>query len=398
MKYCVVIIDGAAGWPLPEHGGKTCLELARTPNMDAMATGGKLGLVRTVPPGMEPSSACACMSILGYDPVVYYRGRSAIEALSMGNPVTEGETGFRCNLVTVVDGKMRSHSADHISSEESRRLVAALNDSMGAEQVHFYPGVSYRHLCKIVGREDTLLAECTPPHNIPDKDIREYLPRGRGSDILRDLMMRSEPVLERHPVNVARVSRGDLPATMIWLFWGSGALPEVPSFAERYGVSASLTSGVDLLRGLARMTDMSVLEIPGVTDDAGNDYAAQARGALTALEQYDLVVIHIEAPDEAGHAGSVEEKVDAIQRTDDEVVGPLLCGAQGALRALVMPDHATPIETRSHSREPIPFMLWGAGIAPNGAQRFTEAEAKSTQLFIDQGHTLMGRLLRAEWL
>ncbi len=394
MKYCVVIIDGAAGWPLPEYGGKTCLELACTPNMDAMAKGGRLGLVRTVPSGMEPSSACACMSILGYDPVVYYRGRSAIEALSMGNPVTEGETAFRCNLVTVVEGKMRSHSAGHISSEEARRLVAALNDSVGTEQVHFYPGVSYRHLCKIVGREDTLLAECTPPHNIPDKDIREYLPRGQGSDILRDLMVRSEPVLERHPVNVVRVSRGDLPATMIWLFWGSGALPEVPFFRERYGVSAALTSGVDLLRGLARMAKMSVLDIPGVTDDAGNDYAAQARGALTALEQYDLVVIHIEAPDEAGHAGSVEEKVDAIQRTDDEVVGPLLRGAQGALRALVMPDHATPIEKRTHSREPIPFMLWGAGIAPNGAQRFTEVEAKSTQLFIEQGHTLMGRLLR----
>ena len=394
MKYCVVIIDGAAGWPLPEHGGKTCLELARTPNMDAMAKGGRLGLVRTIPPGMDPSSACACMSILGYDPVVYYRGRSAIEALSMGDPVTEGETAFRCNLVTVADGKMRSHSAGHISSEEARQLVAALNDSMGTEQVHFYPGVSYRHLCKIVGREDTLLAECTPPHNIPDKDIREYLPRGGGSDILRDLMVRSESVLERHPVNVARVSRGALPATMIWLFWGSGALPEVPSFTERYGVSAALTSGVDLLRGLARMTDMAVLEISGVTDDAGNDYTAQASGALAALEQHDLVIIHIEAPDEAGHAGSVEEKVGAIQRTDEEVIGPLLRGVQGALRALVMPDHATPIEKRTHSREPIPFMLWGAGIAPNGAQRFTEVEAKSTQLFIEQGHTLMGRLLR----
>ena len=189
MKYCVLIIDGASGWPLPERGGKTCLELAQTPNLDAMAQEGTLGLIRTVPPGMEPSSACACMSVLGYDPKVYYRGRAAIEARSMGIPIDSSEVVFRSNLVAVRDGRMWSYSSGHISTDEARQLISALNESLGSDRVHFYPGVSYRHLLKLKGREDTLLASCTPPHDIPDKPISEYLPRGQGSGILKELML-----------------------------------------------------------------------------------------------------------------------------------------------------------------------------------------------------------------
>ena len=225
MKYCVVIVDGAAGWALPEHKGKTCLELADTPNLDAMAQEGVVGLVRTVPPGMEPSSACACMSVLGYDPVAYYRGRSAIEAESMGIPVAKGEVAFRCNLVAVRDGNMWSYSSGHISTEEAQVLIAALNEKLGSDKVRFYPGVKYRHICKITGQEDVLLAACTPPHDIPDKPVNEFLPRGEGSGLLRALMASSEAVLKEHPVNVARQSHGEIPATMIWLFWGSGMVP-----------------------------------------------------------------------------------------------------------------------------------------------------------------------------
>jgi len=393
MKYCVLIIDGAAGLPLPERGGKTCLELAYTPNLDAMAQEGSLGLVRTVPAGMEPSSACACMSVLGYDPRLYYEGRAAIEARSMGIPIDDGEVVFRCNLVAIRDGKMWSYSSGYIGTEEAERLIGALNESLGNENIHFYPGVSYRLICKLKGREDTLLATCTPPHDIPDKPIAEFLPRGQGSDLLRDLMARSEAVLQEHPVNIERRSRGDIPATMIWLFWGSGRAPDMPAFKQVYGLDAAMTSGVDLLRGLARMVGMEVLDIPGVTDGLDNDYIAQAVSALEALERYDLVVIHVEAPDEAGHAGSTDDKVKAIQTVDEEVVSRLRSWRPDDLRVLIMPDHPTPIKVQTHTDDPVPFMLWGAGFTANGARSFTEAEAKSTGFFIEEGYKIMGRLI-----
>ncbi len=393
MKYCILIIDGASGLPLPERGGKTCLELTYTPNLDAMAREGTLGLARTVPLGMEPSSACACMSVLGYDPKVYYMGRAGIEARSMGIPVGEGEVVFRCNLVAIRDGRMWSYSSGYISTEESGELVAALNESLGNDRVHFYPGVSYRHICKLKGREDTLLATCTPPHDIPDKPVAEFMPKGQGSDLLRDLMRRSEAVLQNHPVNIERRSRGEIPATTIWLFWGSGKIPDMPAFKQIYGVSAAMTSGVDLLGGLAQMMDMDILDIPGVTDGPDNDNVAQASGALEALKEHELVVVHIEAPDEASHAGSIDDKIEAIQRIDQEVVSRLRCWRPDDLRVLIMPDHPTPIEIRTHSPDPVPFMLWGVGFAANGAKRFTEAEAKNTGLFLEEGYNIMGRLI-----
>ena len=393
MKYGIVIIDGASGLPLPERSGKTCLELAHTPNLDALAREGFLGLARTVPMGMEPSSACASISVLGYDPKVYYRGRSAIEARSMGIPIGDGEVVFRCNLVATRNGKMWSYSSGYISTEEAKQLIAALSESLGNDRVHFYPGVSYRHICKLKGQEDTLLATCTPPHDIPNKPIAEFLPRGKGSKFLKDLMKRSEAVLKDHPVNIERRSRGDIPATMLWLFWGSGKVPDMPAFKQVYGLSAAMTSGVDLLRGLARMLGMEVLDIAGVTDGLDNDYAAQAVGALKALENHDLVVIHIEAPDEAAHAGSIDDKIEAIRRVDSEVISRLRAWRSDDLRLLIMPDHPTPIKTQTHSPEPVPFLLWGAGFTPNGAKRFTEAEAKSTGLFIEEGYNIMGRLV-----
>ncbi len=393
MKYCVLIIDGASGLPLPERGGKTCLELAHTPNLDAMAKEGILGLVRTVPLGMEPSSACACMSVLGYDPKLHYRGRAAIEARSMGITIDEGEAVFRCNLVAIRDGKMWDYTSGHISTNEARQLIRDLNESLGSDKVHFYPGVSYRHLCKLKGREDTLLATCTPPHDIHERLIDEFLPKGPGSELLRGLMERSQAVLRERPVNIKRRSRGDIPATMLWLFWGSGKVPDMPVFKQIYGLNAAITSAVDVLQGLARMMGMGVLDIPGVKDGLDNDYAAQVVGALTALKEYDLVVIHIEATDEAAHAGSIDDKIEAIQRVDSEVVSQLCSWRPDNLRTLILPDHPTPIETQTHSGEPVPFMLWGSGFTSNGAKRFTEAEAKSTGLFIEEGYNIMSRLI-----
>jgi 2,3-bisphosphoglycerate-independent phosphoglycerate mutase len=393
MKYCVLIIDGAAGLPLPQRGGQTCLELAQTPNLDALAKEGEVGLVRTVPPGMEPSSACACMSVLGYDPKVYYKGRSAIEARAMNIAIGEGEVVFRCNLVAIRDGRMWSYSAGYIGSGEARKLVAALNEKLGGDDIRFYPGVSYRHILKLRGHEDALLASCTPPHDIPDKPIDKFMPRGRGSEVLRELMGRSEAVLRYHPVNEKRRSRGEIPATTIWLFWGSGKVPEMPSFQQVYSLSAALTSGVDLLKGLGKMMETEVLNIGGVTDGLDNDFAAQVRGALAALAENDLVVIHIEAPDEAAHAGAVDDKIEAINRIDKEVVSRLRAWDEDNLRLLVMPDHPTPIKSRTHSPEPVPFLLWGEGFKPNGAKSFSEIEAKNTGLFIEDGYKIMGKLV-----
>ena len=393
MKYCVLIIDGASGWALPERGNKTTLELASTPNLDRMAAAGLMGMARTVPPGMEPSSACACMSVLGYDPGIYYRGRSAIEAVSMGVPVGEGEVLFRCNLVTTQDGNMQSYCSGHISSEEGRELIAAVERGLGSDTVRFYPGVGYRHICKIAGHEDVLSAVCTPPHDIPDRPVAEYLPQGPGSEMLRELMARSQEILRGHPVNAERRARGEMPATMIWLFWGSGRVPQLPPFKQEYGLDAALTSGVDLLRGLATMARIDVLDITGVTDGPDNDYAGQADGALWSLGGHDLVVIHIESPDEAAHAGSIDDKVEAIRRIDQDVVGRIYGWRDDDLRVLVMPDHPTPIAVRTHVSEPVPFLLWGAGIESNGARRFTERDAGNTGVPVEDGHTIMGRLL-----
>ncbi len=392
MKYLVLIIDGAAGLPIPERGGKTCLELAETPNLDNLASAGSGGLVRTVPDGMEASSACACMSVLGYDPRKYYKGRASIEANSMGIEIGDDEVVFRCNLVNVSDGKMQDYSAGHISTAEAGELIKVLDEKLGNNEVEFYPGVSYRHILKLKGHRDTLKAVCTPPHDIPGKSAKDYLPKGEGSEFLRDLMARSEAVLRDHPVNIKRKSRGQLPATDIWLFWGSGKLPPVPAFKEVYGLAAAMTSGVDLLKGLAKITGMAVLDIPGVTDGPDNDNAAQINGALEALKKYDLVVVHIEAPDEAGHSGSIDDKVKAIEKIDKEVVDRLR-KYPGDLRVLVMPDHPTPIARRTHTPDPVPFLIWGKGVQANGMKRFTEAGAERTGVFIDDGYKIMSRLI-----
>ena len=385
-------MDGAAGWALPERGNLSCLELAKTPNLDAMTGEGRLGLARTVPVGMEPGSAVACMSVMGYDPKIYYRGRSAIEAISMGIPIIRDEVVFRCNLVAVRDGKMLSYSSGHISTPEAKELIEAVQQKLGTASIHFYPGVNYRHILKIKGHGETLQAACTPPHDISNQSIADYLPRGPGSDFLRDLMQQSEEILRSHPVNIARQARGDVPATTIWLFWSSGQIPEMPPFRKVYGLRAVMTSGVDLLRGLAIMADVKILEIPGVTDGPDNDFAGQADGALAALRSHDLAFIHVEAPDEAGHAGAIDQKIDAIEKIDSEIIGRLRNWRGDALRVLVMPDHPTPIKIQTHNEEPVPFLLWGPGFKTNNAKRFSEKEAKYTGLLIDNGYTIMDYL------
>ena len=385
-------MDGAAGLPIPDYRDMTSLEIARTPNLDKMAKNGIVGLAHMVPEGMEPDSAVACMSIFGYDPKVYYKGRAPIEAVSLNIPIDPSDALFRCNFVTIQDGVMVSHSAGSISTAEANELIDALNKTLGSEQVHIYPGISYRSIMKLKGMDETTKAVCTPPHDIPGKLAKDYLPKGTSSKLLLDLMQRSEKVLKEHPVNKKRIARGEPPATNIWLFWGSSGIPTMPRFQDVYHLTAAVTSGVSLLQGLGKMSDMAVLNIKGVTDGLDNDYAQQAKGALDSLKQYDIVIIHIEAPDEAGHAGSVKEKVTAIEKIDEMVVREI--GERSVdLKVLMTADHPTPISVRTHTSEPVPFVICGPGFSSNGAARMTESEAKRTGLVVNPGCNIMRKLI-----
>jgi 2,3-bisphosphoglycerate-independent phosphoglycerate mutase len=392
VKYVVIILDGAAGWPLEELGGVTTLESACTPNLDALAVRGTVGLARTVPAGTEASSAAACTSILGYDPVADRVGRGAIEAASMGIALAADEVALRLNLVVIGSGSMESYAGGHISSDESREMIAELSSALGDGTFTFHPGVAYRHILVVKGHQELLEASYTPPHDISGQSIEGRLPHGPGAELLLELMGRARAVLRTSAVNAGREARGLARVTDVWPFWPGSAPQGLMSFGELRGVRACLTSGVDLLGGLAQLTGIGRLSIPGVTDGADNDYAGQAEGALAALEQCDLVVIHVETPDEEGHAGDIAGKIAGIEAIDREVVGRVMRHA-GPIRILCMPDHPTPIAIKTHSEEPVPFVLSGEGVPYNGAAAFNEREAAGTGLVVDPGRHVMGMLL-----
>ena len=392
MKYVVVILDGASGWPLEELGGRTTLQAARTPHLDALAREGTIGLAQTVPEGAEPSSSAACTSILGYDPVADYVGRGAIEAASMGIELGPDEVALRLNLVTITDGIMASYSAGHITTEESRAIVTGLAAALDDDTFRLYPGVAYRHILVVTGHPELLDVAYTPPHDISDKPIVGHLPSGSGAALLLDYQDRARVVLANSGVNQCRAAEGALAATDVWPFWPGVAPKGMVPFAEKRGVTAAMTSGVDLLNGLAVLAGIDRLDIAGVTDGADTDYAAQADGALAALMDHDLVIIHVESPDEEGHAGSVEGKVAAIEAIDREVIARVRrCSEE--LRLLAMPDHPTPIAIKTHVGEPVPFLLWGPGVAADGAPSFDETSARESGLLLDPGRQVMDRLL-----
>ncbi|MFH0920404.1 MAG: cofactor-independent phosphoglycerate mutase [Fibrobacterota bacterium] len=393
MKYIVLIMDGASGNPIPDHRDGTALSLATKVHLNALAKKGTLGLTQNVPEGMEPSSAIACLSVLGYDPRKSYSGRGPIEALALGITLNPGEVAFRCNLVTLADGNMQSYCCGHITDGESHALIATLNEKLGDDRVRFYPGVSYRHILVVKKGGDLLSAECTPPHDISDKPASAFRPKGTGARFLDDLMRRSERILKNHPVNKARIAAGKLPATSAWLFWGGAALSDLSSFESVYKVKACLTSGVDLLRGLARLTGIEILDIKGVTGGLDTDYTAQIEGALNALDTHDLVVVHVESPDEAGHMGSLPEKIKAIEETDAKMVSRILQYDKDAFRLLVLPDHPTPVSVKTHTSDPVPFLLYGPDIDWNSGAAYTEIEAESTGFIIPAGQNLMGKLI-----
>ncbi len=361
MKYVVLIGDGMADRPDPDLGGATPLQKANTPNMDNLASRGIIGSVRTIPRGFHPGSDVANLSILGYDPRKYYTGRAPLEAASIGVKLGDNDVAYRCNLVTLKFNDatiMDDYSSGHISTEDARELINVLKAEFDNDEISFYPGVSYRHL--MVWKNGGAEVECTPPHDILGKEILDYLPKGNSDPLLNDLMSRSINILGEHPLNKKRVAEGKKPANSIW-FWGQGKRLAVPTFKEKYGLTGSLVSAVDLTKGLGIYAGFEILNVPGVTGWLDTNYLGKAEYSLQALREVDLAYIHVEAPDEAGHSGNYIYKIKAIEDFDSFVVGTIIRGMESEhkeYRILLMPDHATPFRARTHTDEPVPFVIY----------------------------------------
>ena len=373
MKFVVILGDGMADLPLAALQGKTPLQWANKPNMDRIARLGRNGLALTVPEGFPPGSDVANLSVAGYEPQKYYTGRAPLEAAAMGVLLAEGDIAFRCNFVTIENGIMLDYSAGHITSEEGRELIDALKPLMPGHRL--YAGVSYRNLLVLKAGARAI---CTPPHDISDQPVQGHLPRGEEAMLLLELMDAAQPILARHPVNLKRVAAGRKPANAIWL-WGQGPAPAMPSFPELYGLKGAMISAVDLLKGIGVYAGLEVINVPGATGTLDTNYEGKVQAALEALRRLDFVYLHIEAPDEAGHEGDLEQKVRAIELFDRLAVGPLIEGLKSVgedWRVLLMPDHATPISIKTHSSDPVPFAIMGTGIEPDNVQTFDEQSAK----------------------
>lgn len=394
MKFCVVVPDGMADEVREELGGQTPVEAADTPNLDRIAREGRLGQVKLIPKGMPPGSDVANLALLGYDPGEYYTGRAPLEAAAMGVQIGPDDWALRCNLVTVSDGIMEDYSAGHISDKEAALVIDVLNEKLGTHDLSFHSGVSYRNLL-VLRNVREFEVKTVPPHDITGKPIEDHLPGGRDGKMLRDIMTESARLLEAHEVNRVRLELGENPANMIWL-WGQGQALALPSFKEKFGQRAALISAVDLLKGLAISMRIEVIEVPGATGYYDTDYAAKGKYACDALKEYDLVFVHVEAPDEASHDGDTKKKVEAIEAVDRHIIGPVLGCLEGMgepFRILVLPDHATPIAVRTHTDVPVPFAMFGAGVESPREVTFSEAAAEGSDLKIDPGHELMGYFL-----
>jgi len=393
-KYAIIIPDGAADEPLEEFEGATALEAAQTPNMDRISTEGRQGLVRTVPADMEPGSDVAQMSLLGYDPRRYYSGRAPIEAVARNIKLSPEDWVFRCNLVTIADGKMEDHSAGHISTEEASKLVKELDEQLGNEQMRFHPGVSYRHLLVFKGRDFDV--KTYPPHDHIGTAADKLLPRGKGAEVLIDLMARSQQLFSGHDINKVRKDLGENQVSSIWL-WGQGRRAQMERFEKRFGLRGAAITAVDLVRGLAKLIGFDLIHVPGATGFVDTDYQGKGEAAVEALDEYDIVFVHVEAPDEASHNGNARMKKEAIEQIDKHVVAPVLDALhrRDRWRILVMPDHPTPVSTGAHSAEPVPFAMAGTDVKGILHTTFSEANAAQSGFRIENGFELMEYFLRS---
>lgn len=376
VKYIIVVGDGMGDYPIQ---GKTPLEIANTPNMDRLAREGTIGLTRTIPDNMPAGSDVANLSLLGYDPKIYYKGRAPLEAASMGILLKEMDVAFRCNLTTVKEGIMADFSAGHIKTNEASEIIKLIDKELGNEKIRFYPGVSYRHLLVIDASiiEDPFKIICTPPHNITGMEYSPYLPKGESADFLISLMESSREILKE---------RKD--GNMIWL-WGGGVEMDIPKLTERFNISGSVISAVDLVKGLGILAGLKPMDVPGITGYFDTDYLAKAKFGLASLENNDLVFIHIEAPDEAGHNKNLEEKIRAIENIDEKILGYILSNVKEDVRILVLSDHFTPISLGTHTNDPTPFVVWSNRESKiSNASGFNEKEAKNG-IFIKNGCELI---------
>lgn len=398
MKYIVILCDGMADEPLEELGGKTPLEAARTANMDRLAEKAEIGMVRTVPDGMAPGSDTANLSVIGYDPKKYYSGRSPLEALSIGAEMGDKDVSFRCNLVTLSEEEnsyeervILDHSSGEIPTEEAAVLLDALKKGLEREGYAFYTGTSYRHL--LIQKEGKVV-ELTAPHDILTRRIGEYLPKDQ---VLREMMVRSYDILKDHPINVQRRKEGKNPANSAW-FWGAGTRPALTSFEEKNGVKGAMISAVDLLKGIAVGAGMHNIIVEGANGGLRTNYAGKAQAAVKALTEdgFDFVYVHIEAPDEMGHQGSAENKIKAIEYIDDQVVGPVAEALRAAgtdFRMLILPDHPTPVRVRTHTSDPVPYLLYDSTKAAEGSGTYSEKTGKQSGKMLEEGYRLIDHLL-----
>ena len=398
MKYAIIIPDGCADEPQESLGGKTPLQAANLPAMDAVVATGVVGRANNVPADLPAGSAVANMSLLGYDPAANFTGRAPLEAAAQGIALGDDDWAIRCNLVTVEDQTMRDFTADHISSDEAKQLLETAQQELADELLEFVPGVSYRNLLmyRPQGGQAPFSRDTrsTPPHDLTDKSVIDDFPRGPGSELLTQLMSDSVALFAEHPVNVARREAGKLPATNLWL-WGLGKRPVLTPFADLHGKQGTMITAVDLLRGLADLIGWKRIEVPGATGYTDTDYAAKGRYAIDALAETDVICVHVEAPDEASHEGDTDAKIRALEEIDRHIVAPLheALRKQGEYRILVTPDHPTPLRTKTHSHGAVPFAMAGAGVTPDAAATYDDITAAAAELAFDEGWKLMGYFL-----
>lgn len=401
MKYIVILGDGMADYPVDFFDGKTILEVANKPTIDYMCEHGELGMCKTVQDGMKPGSDVANLSVMGYDTTKCYTGRSPLEAASIGVEMKDNDVTFRTNLVTLSDEAdyskktMLDYSAGEITTEESTELMRAIAAELDTDIIKFYPGISYRHLC--VWNGGSMNVELTPPHDISDRCVGEYLPKGEGADKLYEMMQKSEEILRNHPINKARIEKGLNPATSIWV-WGEGTKPSVDNFYEKYGVKGAVISAVDLIKGIAKCAGMTSIDVEGATGNCETNWVGKAEAGLQALlDGNDFLYLHMEAPDEMGHQGKPEKKKEAVETIDKVVVKYLadeLAKRGIDYKMLIMPDHPTPISLKTHVSDPVPYVIFDSAKTDGGSGlTYTEKNGEKTGVYIEKGYTLMDKFL-----
>ncbi len=402
MKYLVVLTDGAAGRPVAEIGGRTALEAARMDCTNWFAAHGEVGTVKTVPDGMAPGSDVANLSVMGYAPEKYHTGRSPLEAASMGIDMAPTDVSFRCNLITVEGGgtyenlTIKDHSAGDITSEEAAELIHFINDHLGTDKIRFYPGVSYRHA--MIVKNGSTDYQLTPPHDVLEQKVGPNLPKGAGSEFITEMMRQSYELLKDHPVNLVRMERGLNPGNTIWI-WGQGRKPSLTSFEEKYGIHGAVISAVDLIKGIAVCSGLDSIDVEGATGTIKTNFDGKAQAAIDAFKNgKEFVYIHLEAPDECGHQGSISEKVESLELIDRKIVAPVtdyLRSTGEDFRLLILPDHPTPVSIRTHSADPVPYVLYDSRHEKNVPQnRFTETSGEAGERHFGAGYELTEHFFR----